>query len=63
VVTRLPVGLMAKGTWGDTAIELPSGAWTDVISGRKVTSGAITEVLAAYPVALLVPVATAEEPR
>jgi (1->4)-alpha-D-glucan 1-alpha-D-glucosylmutase len=31
VVTRLPVGLEAKGGWGDTTIDLPEGEWRDVL--------------------------------
>ncbi len=34
VVTRLPVGLAAKGGWGDTTISLPEGRWTNVLTGR-----------------------------
>ena len=53
VVTRLPVGLAARGGWGDTALVLPEGDWRDVISDRPV-SAALDEVLAGSPVALLV---------
>jgi (1->4)-alpha-D-glucan 1-alpha-D-glucosylmutase len=34
VVTRLPVGLAAKGGWGETTISLPEGRWTNVLTGR-----------------------------
>ena len=33
VATRLPVGLAAAGGWGDTALDLPEGAWHDVLTG------------------------------
>ncbi|MEV8513576.1 malto-oligosyltrehalose synthase [Dactylosporangium sp. NPDC051484] len=54
VATRLPVGLAAGGGWGDTELKLPGGDWTDVLTGRAVASPALGDVLAAYPVALLV---------
>jgi (1->4)-alpha-D-glucan 1-alpha-D-glucosylmutase len=58
VATRLPVGLAARGGWGDTVLALPDGAddWTDVITGESVTGSAPTlaHLLARYPVALLV---------
>jgi len=53
VVTRLPVGLAARGGWGDTALVLPEGQWRDVISGRPVSAEA-ADVLRDLPVALLV---------
>jgi (1->4)-alpha-D-glucan 1-alpha-D-glucosylmutase len=31
VVTRLPVGLEAKGGWGETTLQLPEGAWTSLL--------------------------------
>jgi (1->4)-alpha-D-glucan 1-alpha-D-glucosylmutase len=52
VATRLPVGLAAHG-WGDTALDLPEGAWTDVLTGAR-TDGTLAELLATHPVALLV---------
>jgi (1->4)-alpha-D-glucan 1-alpha-D-glucosylmutase len=58
VATRLPVGLAARGGWGDTVLALPGGAqdWTDVITGESVVGAApkIGDMLARYPVALLV---------
>ena len=58
VATRLPVGLAARGGWGDTVLPLPDGAaeWTDVITGAPVDSAAprLEHLLARYPVALLV---------
>jgi (1->4)-alpha-D-glucan 1-alpha-D-glucosylmutase len=58
VATRLPVGLAARGGWGDTVLPLPDAAteWTDVLTGSPVDSSAplLAQVLARYPVALLV---------
>jgi (1->4)-alpha-D-glucan 1-alpha-D-glucosylmutase len=58
VATRLPVGLAARGGWGDTVLPLPDGAaeWTDVITGAPVDGAAprLEHLLARYPVALLV---------
>ncbi|WP_432972943.1 malto-oligosyltrehalose synthase [Dactylosporangium sp. CA-233914] len=54
VATRLPVGLAAAGGWGDTELKLPGGEWTDALTGRPVTSPALGDLLATYPVALLV---------
>ncbi|CCH89070.1 Maltooligosyl trehalose synthase [Modestobacter italicus] len=57
VATRLPVHLAATG-WGDTALQLPTGAWRDLLTGARVVSAAngvaLSEVLAQLPVALLV---------
>lgn len=44
VVTRLPLGLAARGGWGDTALALPDG-----------TSRPVAELLGDGPVALLAP--------
>jgi (1->4)-alpha-D-glucan 1-alpha-D-glucosylmutase len=56
VVTRLPVGLAARGGWGDSTLPVPDGAWTDVLTGRTVIGSelALTDLLDTYPVALLV---------
>jgi (1->4)-alpha-D-glucan 1-alpha-D-glucosylmutase len=58
VATRLPVGLEADGGWRDTVLPLPGGAddWTDVVTGSPVDGSAprLSELLARYPVALLV---------
>jgi (1->4)-alpha-D-glucan 1-alpha-D-glucosylmutase len=58
VATRLPAGLAAAGGWGDTGLQLPTGAWRDLLSGARVVSDAagapLAEVLSALPVALLV---------
>ncbi|MGZ4465852.1 MAG: malto-oligosyltrehalose synthase [Nocardioides sp.] len=53
VATRLPVGLEARGGWGATTLDLPSGSWTDVVTGRSV-SDRLDDILATHPVALLV---------
>jgi (1->4)-alpha-D-glucan 1-alpha-D-glucosylmutase len=54
VVTRLPVGLAARG-WGGTSLPLPEGSWGDVLTGREHSGQALLhELLAEYPVALLV---------
>jgi (1->4)-alpha-D-glucan 1-alpha-D-glucosylmutase len=57
VATRLPVALAARG-WGDTALQLPTGAWRDLLTGTRAVSTAdgvpVGELLARLPVALLV---------
>jgi (1->4)-alpha-D-glucan 1-alpha-D-glucosylmutase len=57
VATRLPVGLAAAG-WGDTAIQLPNGAWRDLLTGARFVSDvagiAADSLLARLPVALLI---------
>ena len=57
IATRLPVGLAARGGWGDTSILLPGRPVTDVITGARYEGGQlpIGEVLSRYPVALLAP--------
>jgi (1->4)-alpha-D-glucan 1-alpha-D-glucosylmutase len=53
VVTRLPLGLSARGGWGDARLELPAGPWRDLLTDRPATAelGALLDTL---PVALLV---------
>jgi (1->4)-alpha-D-glucan 1-alpha-D-glucosylmutase len=54
VATRLPVGLAAQG-WGETALPLGDGAWADLLTGREYARSApLHELLADYPVALLI---------
>ncbi|WP_232680059.1 alpha-amylase family glycosyl hydrolase [Nocardioides sp. R-C-SC26] len=53
VATRLPVGLAARGGWGRTRLDLPSGRWRDVLTGAE-TDGALGDLLAVHPVALLI---------
>ena len=56
VATRLPVRLAADG-WGDTALQLPTGAWRDLLTGERIVSDvagvAVDSLLARLPVALL----------
>jgi (1->4)-alpha-D-glucan 1-alpha-D-glucosylmutase len=54
VATRLPVGLERSGGWQDTSLDV-GGTVSDLISGRRWSGElALAEVLADYPVALLV---------
>jgi (1->4)-alpha-D-glucan 1-alpha-D-glucosylmutase len=57
VATRLPAGLAATG-WGDTALQLPTGAWQDLLTRERVVSDmggvAVGALLDRLPVALLV---------
>ncbi len=54
VATRLPVGLGARG-WGDTTLQLPTGAWTDLFTGHEHAGAAPAHALLAdLPVALLI---------
>ncbi|WP_430648017.1 malto-oligosyltrehalose synthase [Agromyces sp. GXS1127] len=74
VATRLSVGLAARvgaepaaaappGAWGDSAVLTAGGPVVDLLTGRPWGGGAImlSELLAAYPVALLVPAASAPD--
>ena len=64
VVPRLLLGLGLSGprsgetgpTWGDTAVTLPPGRWTDTLGGAVVDGGqvALEPLLARFPMALLV---------
>jgi (1->4)-alpha-D-glucan 1-alpha-D-glucosylmutase len=57
VATRLPVRLSGTG-WGDTGLQLPNGAWRDLLTGRRAVSDAagvpLGDLLTQLPVALLV---------
>jgi (1->4)-alpha-D-glucan 1-alpha-D-glucosylmutase len=57
VATRLPARLAETG-WGDTALQLPTGAWRDLLTGERFVSDvagiAADVLLARLPVALLV---------
>ncbi|UGQ13777.1 malto-oligosyltrehalose synthase [Yinghuangia sp. ASG 101] len=54
LATRLPVGLAARGGWGDTRLDLRKGTWTDVLTGRRIAHDApLAEVFTHLPVALL----------
>lgn len=70
VATRLPVGLAARGGWGDSVVMLPPGRHVDHLTGRAWDGGAVrlADLLDTYPVALLAaerpvaaPAAAAEE--
>jgi (1->4)-alpha-D-glucan 1-alpha-D-glucosylmutase len=54
VVPRLVLGL--SDGWGDTAVDLPAGGWTNALGGGTVEGGpvALAGLLAGFPVALLV---------
>jgi (1->4)-alpha-D-glucan 1-alpha-D-glucosylmutase len=52
VVTRLPLGLAARGGWGGTSLEL-EGTWRDLLTDRVVGTR-VADVLRDLPVALLV---------
>ncbi|MEV0128825.1 malto-oligosyltrehalose synthase [Dactylosporangium sp. NPDC050688] len=54
VVTRLPLRLAAAGGWDAEDLKLPGGTWTDVLTGRVADSSRAGDILATYPVALLV---------
>jgi (1->4)-alpha-D-glucan 1-alpha-D-glucosylmutase len=54
VVTRLPIGLQAAGSWGETFLELPPGIWIDQVSGRRFSARVeVADLLDHLPVALL----------
>ncbi len=59
LATRLPIRLIAKGGWGLTSVELPPGTWRNVLTATVHHSSDaqpwrhVTEVLGAWPVALL----------
>jgi (1->4)-alpha-D-glucan 1-alpha-D-glucosylmutase len=52
VAPRLVLGL--GGDWGDTALDLPGGRWFNELSGSAVESARVGDLLAKFPVALLV---------
>ncbi len=56
LVARWPTRLAASGGWGDLTVALPTGYWTDALSGREFAGGQVLvgDVLADRPVALLV---------
>ena len=69
VATRLPLGLAAKGGWGDTTLPLPAGEWRDEVSGRVISVDSsdsaggvpVAELLAELPVAVLVSTSSTSE--
>ncbi|MDR5700499.1 malto-oligosyltrehalose synthase [Agromyces aerolatus] len=58
LATRLPIGLAARGGWGDTVVDVGSAPVIDVLTGRHHQGGELrlADVLDRYPVALLVEV-------
>ncbi|MDR6505380.1 malto-oligosyltrehalose synthase [Arthrobacter oryzae] len=60
LATRLPRRLEQSGGWRDTSVTLPA-AMTDELTGASFEPGqvSVADVLATYPVALLVPASTA----
>ena len=57
VATRLPIGLARAGGWGDTSLLVAAGRYRDAFTGALFEGGSIlvAELLARYPVALLLP--------
>lgn len=57
IATRLPLGLAARGGWGDTQLLLPTRPVVNILTGAGFEGGALAvgEVLGDYPVALLAP--------
>ncbi len=55
VATRLSARLAERGGWGDTALTLPDGTWTNVLTGGADHAGTVlvAELLVTYSVALL----------
>jgi (1->4)-alpha-D-glucan 1-alpha-D-glucosylmutase len=54
VVPRFPLRLAEQGGFGDTCITLPSGVWTDVITGATLQGAVpVEQVLGDFPVAIL----------
>ncbi|WP_043266757.1 malto-oligosyltrehalose synthase [Streptomyces sp. CT34] len=57
-VTRLSLRLVETGGWWDTVLRLPpGGTWRELLTGRTLAGGtavAVQELLAGWPVALLV---------
>lgn len=65
VVTRLAHGLAQRGGWGDSWIALPPGRWRDTLGGAEFSGGEqpLHELLADWPVALLVRTGEQESSR
>jgi (1->4)-alpha-D-glucan 1-alpha-D-glucosylmutase len=55
VATRLPIALARYGGWAEHTVSLPTGRWTNQLTGRTVEGGSVrlAELLAELPVALL----------
>jgi (1->4)-alpha-D-glucan 1-alpha-D-glucosylmutase len=56
VATVVPLRAVATAerSWGDDTVALPDGSWRNVLTGERVTSTRLTDLLATFPVALLV---------
>jgi (1->4)-alpha-D-glucan 1-alpha-D-glucosylmutase len=56
VATRLPAGLERRGGWGEVRLSLPEGPYRDALTDiRHEGCVLLADVLARYPVALLLP--------
>lgn len=55
LVTRRPLGLQARGGWGDTCVVLPEGVWEDQLNTGTLHTGRVrlSELFAERPQALL----------
>ncbi|MBD2757918.1 malto-oligosyltrehalose synthase [Yimella sp. cx-573] len=56
IATRTPHRLAAEGGWGEATVQLPSGTWTDLLTGTEYEHDGqlrLADVLKARPVALL----------
>jgi (1->4)-alpha-D-glucan 1-alpha-D-glucosylmutase len=54
VVPRLVLGLARRGGWGETTLELPPGAWRDVLTGASASGRTrVADLFGRLPVALL----------
>ena len=63
VATRLSRRLERNGGWRGTALPLPDGEWTDLLTGRQVAGRAsLAKLLDRFPVALLAPKGYAAKP-
>ena len=56
VVTVAPIRALSteRSGWGDDTVQLPPGTWRDLLTGAPAGSGPLSDLLAAFPVALLV---------
>jgi (1->4)-alpha-D-glucan 1-alpha-D-glucosylmutase len=45
---------LERSGWQDDEVALPAGSWHDLLTDRPVTSGRLADLLADFPVALLV---------
>lgn len=55
VATVVPLRALAlqRTGWGEDSVALPPGAWRDLLTGRPTTSNRLADLLADFPVALL----------